>query len=227
MLLDRVGASLALDARGGIAVAPQQACNRAGVERGAHGEQAQLRAQGGARVEAERQPEVRRQAAFVKFVEDDPADAVEGRVVLQKARQDAFGDDFDARVAPDLRVHAHAVADGLAGLLAEEIGHAARGGAGGQAARLQHDELLRAAVALEPVFAQQRQRDARGLARPGGGFEDGFGAPAEGVLQLRQGVFDGQVGHGSWFVDRGSLIVVRWSGALVVACGGRPGRGDA
>ena len=66
----------------------------------------------------EREPEIGVQTALVEFVEDDEPDPLERRIVLQQARQHAFGDDLDARPRTDTRVEAHAIADRFADGLA-------------------------------------------------------------------------------------------------------------
>ena len=89
-----------------------------------------------AHVEQQTEAKVGLQVALVKLVEDHEARAGEFRVVLELARQDALGDDLDARPRADPRVEPHAVADRLAGPLAEQGGHAFCDRARRQAARL-------------------------------------------------------------------------------------------
>jgi hypothetical protein len=67
------------------------------IERRRHHHDAQVFAQAGLHVERKRQAEVAGEVAFVEFVEQQRADAFEHRIVLQHAREDAFGDHFDAR----------------------------------------------------------------------------------------------------------------------------------
>ena len=50
-------------------------------------------------VERERGAEIAVEMTLVEFVEQDRADAGKLRIVLDHARQNAFGDDFDARRA--------------------------------------------------------------------------------------------------------------------------------
>ncbi len=90
--------------------------------------------------------------------------------------------------APDLRAEAGAVADRLAGALAERGRHPLGGGAGGDAARLQHEKL----AAGDPRLVQQSERHARGLARAGRGYQHGGSALAQRRGQRRQRVVDGQ-----------------------------------
>ncbi len=88
--------------------------------------------------QAERQ--VALQAALVELVEDHSAGRFEVRVVLQHVQQDAGRDGQDARVRAGLPVEADVIANFIAQPRAALVGHAARGGAGGEAARLQHDD---------------------------------------------------------------------------------------
>ncbi|MBV5335725.1 hypothetical protein JZU48_01565, partial [bacterium] len=75
------------------------------------------------------------QVALVELVEQQRADAVQQRVVLQHAGEDAFGDDLDAGTRGDPVLEADAVADGLADRLAELPRHELGGTARGDAAR--------------------------------------------------------------------------------------------
>jgi hypothetical protein len=93
------------------------------VERRRHHDKAQVGTQVRLHVERERGAEVAVQVAFVEFIEEDRGDAGQFRVVLDHAREDAFGDDFDARRLRDLRFEADAVADRFADTLAALRGH--------------------------------------------------------------------------------------------------------
>ena len=96
----------------------------------------------------------------MKLVEDDEADAVERGIALEASRENALGDDFDARVRADARVAAHPVADRLADALAAKLGDPIRRGARGEPARLEHHDRSRA----EPRAVEQGERNERGLA---------------------------------------------------------------
>ncbi len=130
--LDGKGAALAGQHRR----AAEQCGDRGGVERRRHHEQTQVLAQRGACVEAERKAEVGIQAALVEFVEDDEPDALQRRVGLQHAGQDAFRQHRQLRRCGDLGVQARAIADLPADRLAKHGGHAHRNGAGGETPRL-------------------------------------------------------------------------------------------
>ena len=71
--------------RGSARGAAQDAAQAVGVERGGHGHEGEVLAQGGARVRQEGQEEVAVQGALVDLVEDDGVDAAQLRVPLEAA----------------------------------------------------------------------------------------------------------------------------------------------
>ncbi len=163
------------------------------VERGRHHHDAQIGPQLGLHFERERETEVSAEMALVELVEDQRADAVEQRVVLQHAGEDAFGDHLDAGARTDLRFEADAVADRLAGLFTACAGHEVRGRARGDAARLQHQQL----AACKPGRVQQGRRHARGLAGAGRGLQHQTRLPGQADQDLgQQGINRKRVGHG-------------------------------
>ena len=181
--LDAKGAPLALDRLG----AHQRGDARA-VERRRHGDEPQIVAQSCLRVERQRQAEIGVERALVIFVEQHAGDALERRIVEDHAREDAFGDDLDARSRRDFRFEAHPQADRFADILAERRRHAARRRAGGETSRLQQNEL----AALRPVGVEQRERHARGLAGAGRRDDDKIGRRLKRRADLRQHVVDRQ-----------------------------------
>ena len=114
-------------------------------------------------VEAEREGKVGVDAPLVEFVEDDHGHAVEARVGLDAAGEDALGHDLDPGPLRPLRIEAYGVADGLAGLLAERSRHPARGRDSGDPARFEHDDP----ALFGRQYVEKRERDTRGLAGPG------------------------------------------------------------
>ena len=120
----------------------------------------------------------------MEFVEQHRRDALQRGIVEDHPREHALGDDFDAGARRDQALQAHAQADRLADLLAEVSRHARGGGARGEAARLQHDDLAGAG----PGLVQQRERNPRRLARAGRRDEHGAIARAQGVGKARKGV---------------------------------------
>ena len=86
--------------------------------------------------------------------------------------------------------------------LAEGPGHAVRGRAGGEAARLEHDEL----AALDPGLVEERERHPRGLAGPGRRDEHRVRARAQPRREIAEDGVDGERGvegaHGRVMADR-------------------------
>ena len=129
--VDRVGAALALDHRG-VTEHPGE-CD--GVGRGRHRQDAEVGTQVGGDVERESEPEIGDQVALVHLVEHDQPDAGQLRIALEPACEDAFGDDFDAGVRPDVALVARLVSDRVADLFTEQVRpsaaprHGWRGGA--------------------------------------------------------------------------------------------------
>ena len=136
----------------------QQGRDRLGLQRRRHHHQGKVRAQHRPRLPGEGKSQIGVQAALVELVEYHAADAGQRRIGLQHPRQDAFGDDLDAAARDALAPHPKP--DALTQRLAQLVGQPPRGGAGGEAARLQHQD-----AALHVIH--QRQRHARGLARTG------------------------------------------------------------
>ena len=133
------------------------------VERRRHDGDAKIVAHERLRAKRQREAEVGVDAALVELVEDEKADAVERRVVLQAPREDAFGDDLDARRAADARVAAHAIADRLADALAVQLGEPEGGGARRESPRLEHDDR----APVEPAGVEEGERNGRGFAGAG------------------------------------------------------------
>jgi hypothetical protein len=138
------------------------------VEGRRHHQQAQIIAQPRLGIETEGQCQIAMKMALMKFVEDHQSHPVEGRILLQAARQDSFGNHLDAGLLRHLVLKADPVADALAGRLTQLIGHARRGGTRRQAAWFQNDD----GAARQPGRIEQCQRDAGGLARPRRGLQN-------------------------------------------------------
>ena len=86
----------------------------------------------------------------MELVEDDEAVSGQRRVLLQEACEDAFGDHFDARVRPDLRVVTDAIADGAPHRFTQARRHVGCRGARGKPSGFQQHQLLSG----EPGFLQ-------------------------------------------------------------------------
>ncbi len=95
-------------------------------------------------------------------------------------------DDLDARARRDQALQAHAQADGVADRLAQSRGHARRGGAGGEAARLEQHQTL----AFRPRLIEQGQGRARCFAGAGRGDEHRAGVGVERGAQRAEHVVD-------------------------------------
>ena len=185
----RIGAA----PRGDDGRAVEHRGNRFGVERCRHHQDLQVGAQRLACLPGQGKAKIGVERAFVKFVEDHRADPRQIRGRLQHPGQDTFGDDLDPGGLRDPGLAAYPVADGMPDRLAQSIGHAFGGGAGGEAARLQHDD---AAPGGGGGRFKQRQRDARGLARARRSLQYRAAAAGQRLDQRRERVFDGQsVGH--------------------------------
>ena len=135
--LHRKAAAFALDHRR----AGEQRGDAGAVDGRRHHQQLEVLAQALLRVAREREPEIGIQRPLVEFVEQHRGDAVERRIVEDQPREDAFGDDLDARALRHLGAEADAQAHRVADLLAQRRRHARGGGAGGEPARLEHEDL--------------------------------------------------------------------------------------
>ncbi len=183
--VDRIGAALRADHRR----APHEGGDRGGVQRGGHRQDHQVGSQGAAHLEGQREPQIDIQRAFVEFIEDHEADARQFGIRLQHPRQDTLGHNLDPGGIRHLRRTAHPVADGPARCLAQGVGHPFGAGAGGKAARLEHQDLAGHDACLE-----QCQRHARRLASAGRRLENRVTRVAQGGDQGGQAGLDGQGG---------------------------------
>ncbi len=138
----------------------------------------------------------------MKFVEDDDADAVEGRVVLQHANQNAVRDDLDARIGPDTRVEAHAVTDDPAHLVAKQRGHTPRRSPRREPSRLQHDNALPG----QPLGAEESKRNARRLSDSRWGLQHQVKVMAQRIDDLL------------YLTSEGRLVTRRHALTTAVAC---------
>ena len=81
----------------------EESGDRFAVERRRHDDYAEVVAEQGPRAQREREGEVSVETSLVELVEHEDADAVEGWVALEPARQHALGDHLDARAAANAR----------------------------------------------------------------------------------------------------------------------------
>ena len=158
----------------------QQRRERIQIQGRRHHQKPQILPQRFLAFEAERKPEIRIEAALVKFVEYDAADPLQRRIALEHARQDPFRDHLDAGVPAHACLDARAETHGPANGIAEQLSHATRHRARGDAARLQHQDL----AAPEPRGVQQGQRNEGALAGTRRGMQQ---HPRVRGQRLRQG----------------------------------------
>ena len=163
----------------------------------------------------------------MELVEQHAGDAVERRIVEDHAGEHAFGDDLDPGARRDEALEPHPQADRPADLVAEGRGHPGGGGAGGEAARLEHDQ----AAALRPGLVEQRERNARRLAGAGRGDEHRARVRCERRPEGGQRLVDrqrrGEVGHRRFLSGRGDANARRrdTGEAFVAAIADRGRRG--
>jgi hypothetical protein len=141
----------------------EEARDRPGVEGRRHDDKAQVLART-PRLPAEREGQVRVQAALVELVEHDRAEARQERVRLQATGQDAFRRDEETRTGREAALEAHLPADVLSEGEPLLGGDAARDRARGEATGLEQEH---------PAVVEERRGDAGRLARAGRGNEHG------------------------------------------------------
>ncbi len=125
----------------------------------------------------------------MELVEQHRRHAIEPRIVQDHAGEHALGDHLDPGLGRHPRLHAHAITDRLPGPLAERPGHAVGGGPGGQAPRLQDDDL----APFGPWLIHQGQGHDRGLARSRRSHQHGAWVGGQGRPQRLQDVVNRQV----------------------------------
>ena len=165
---------------------------RFGIERCRHHEDLEVGPETPLHIEGEGKAEVAIEAALMEFVEDDEAGVGKFRVLLQAAGEDAFGDDLDPGAGRDLALESHGVAHRVAHAFTECGGHAPGRGAGSEAARFEHDDLL----ARKPRRIPERQRHAGGLAGAGFCHQNGCCVGGEACGKIGDDAVDGKI-HGA------------------------------
>ena len=155
---------------------------------GRHRQQAQLRAELGLQLQAERQRQIRFERALMHLVENDRGDAREARVRLQPAHQQPLGDHLDAGGVRHGAVQPGAKADGGADRFPDQRRHPRGRGTGRQPAWLQHQD---AAIAA-PAGVQQRQRHKSCLAGAGRCYQYSVAARIQRGPEGGQRIVDGQ-----------------------------------
>ncbi len=159
----------------------EQAGERLQIQRGGHDQDAQVLAQRGLTLDAQRQAEIGIQAALVKFVEDHAADILQFRIGLQHARENSLGDDLDPGGAAHACLEPRAKAHGLADGFIEQLRHARGDGSGRNAARLEHHDFS----LPQPRAAEDGEWDDGALSGPRRSMQQHTAAPRQRVLQPR------------------------------------------
>ena len=133
----------------------------------------------------EREREIAVEVALVQLVDDHAADSAQFGIREQPARQDALGDEADARRGAGAAIEAHLVADLPAELDAALAGDARRREPCREPPRLQHDDL-----AAHQAGVEERTGNARRLAGAGRRDQHARAARAHRGHELRHDVVD-------------------------------------
>ena len=168
----------------------QQRAEPRPICRGGHREQAQLGAILALQIEAESQGQIGIDGAFMDLIEDHAGRVLQAGIGQQAANQQPLRHHLDAGGGGDGTVQPGAVADTFTDRLPDQARHAGGGGAGGEAAGFEHDDL----APLPPRRVAQRQRHQRGLAGAGRCDQNGVGPRRKSFEQGGQTVTDGQIG---------------------------------
>ncbi len=124
----------------------------------------------------------------MELVEEHGGDARQRGIVEDHAREDALGHHLHPGARGHFRPEADPEAHPAAHLLAQRLRHAVGDGAGGDAPRLQHEDLARPG----PGLLHQDQRHPRRLAGPRRRHDHGARAGREGARQGGKDGIDGQ-----------------------------------
>jgi hypothetical protein len=187
-----VGAALALDHRRSA----HQRGEAGAVQCGGHRQQLEVWPQRRLCVQRQREPKIAVEASLMHLVEQHGGHALQLRVRLDAAEEDAFGEDEDARSHRPLAVQPRRIADRLAGFLAGHLGHPLRRRTSRKAARGEEENL-----ACAPGLLQQRRRDGRCLAGTRRRHEYGIGVRAQGREQIGKNGINGKRAHAAAFVQ--------------------------
>ncbi len=185
---DLDGEGSAFDVEDGAVV--QELRDGLGFESGGHDDENEVGADGLLDFAEEGDGQIGVEAALVEFVEDDCADAFEEWIIDELAGEDAFGHDAQAGIGGHAALEANLVADLLAERPAVFVGDALGGGAGGDAAGLEHDEI--GMIGGEKIGLEDGGRDAGGFASARLGDEDEGAGLSDALGDLREVDVDGE-----------------------------------
>ena len=140
------------------------------------------------------QREIGMHAALVKLVEDDAADILEQRISVQPSKQHPLGDDLEASVFANAAIEPDAIADLVAEALFSLASDARGDRARGDAARLQHEDLL--IIGDQIARVEQRWGKSGGLPRAGWRLEHDLAVSFQGLDDVLEDIVDGQMAQG-------------------------------
>ena len=161
------------------------------VERCRHRQELELGARFALHPADQGERQVGEQAALVKLVEENGADAVEERIALQALDEDPFGHEEDAGVAGEVALEADLPADLAPERPALFVGDPPGSGAGGDPPRLEDEDLLRPG---DPG-RRQRWRHAGRFSGPRRRLQHGICVRAERSEKIAQNLIDRQSRH--------------------------------
>lgn len=169
----------------------EQVAHGSAIQCGRHHEQPKIRTKEPLRFEAEREPCIGLETAFVKFIEKNRRVPAQFRILLEQPGENAFRDDFDPRVRSDLRIQPHPIADRLTDRLAHRRGHAMGSGSSSEPPWFQHQEFLSG----QPRRIEQGQRHARGFSSTGWCGHQDIAFIRQRVAERRQDIFYWEAVH--------------------------------
>ena len=151
-----------------------------------HHQEAQILAQILLTLDAQRQSQIGVQTALVKLIEDHATDVAQARVILQHAREDAFRDHFDARLAAHPRLEPSAKSNASADGFAKQLRHAAGDGARRDPPRFEHQDFS----VPEPGTRPQEERHDGAFAGPWRRLQQHAAAARQGLGQSGKRLID-------------------------------------
>lgn len=184
--VDGEGAPLGLEGLAGI----KEVGEGSGCERRGHDDDLQVGAALHLDGAGPGEGEVAIEVALVELIDDDAASALEVGILKELAEEDALGDEADAGAAGGVVFETDLIADLVAEADFSFLRDAACQHAGGDAARLEDDDVI---AIREETGIEDELRDLGGFAGAGGGFEEKIGragiakAIDDGVADLVDG----------------------------------------
>ena len=159
------------------------------IECGGHDQNVQIFAQRLLEVKAESQCQVRMDAPFVEFIENDGVNTRQFRIVLNQPRENAFGQHLYSGFRRDFGIEARAVADKPSERGVHQRGDAFRRCARGETARFKHENFSR----IRSGFFIKKRRNEGCFSRSGRGAENRRSVRMQGFRELRKDRFYGKL----------------------------------